>query len=55
MKESNAPMNKEELTVKRVDLVEEKETPESWKSWWNGHALEVETLLSRGEFLKLKP
>lgn len=55
MKESNVPMNKETLTAKLVDLVEGRETPESWKNWWNEHELEVETLLNPGEFLKLKP
>ena len=54
MKESNVPMNKEILTAKLVDLVEGRETPESWNNRWNDHKLEVETLLNRGDFLKLK-
>ena len=48
-------MNKESLTVKLLDLVEGRETPETWWSWWNEHEPELEALLSRGEFLKLKP
>ena len=49
------PMNKESLTVKLLDLVEGRETPETWWSWWDEHETELETLLNRGEFLKLKP
>ena len=48
-------MNKESLTVKLLDLVEGRETPETWWSWWDEHETELEPLLSRGEFLKLKP
>ena len=48
-------MNKEALTEKLLDLAEGRETPETWWSWWNEHEAEVETLLGRGEFLKLKP
>ena len=48
-------MNKESLTEKLLDLVEGRETPETWWSWWVEHETELETLLSRGEFLKLKP
>ena len=48
-------MNKESLTVKLLDLVEGRETPETWRSWWDEHEPELEALLSRGEFLKLKP
>ena len=48
-------MNKESLTVKLLDLVEGRETPETWWSWWDEHETELEALLSRGEFLKLKP
>ena len=48
-------MNKELLTVKLLDLVEGRETPETWRSWWEEHVTELEALLSRGEFLKLKP
>ena len=47
-------MNKESLTAKLLDLVEGRETPESWRNWWDEHEPELETLLSRGEFLKLK-
>ena len=48
-------MNKEILTAKLLDLVEGRETPESWRNWWDEHESELETLLGRGEFLKLKP
>lgn len=48
-------MNKESLTEKLLDLVEGRETPETWRNWWDEHEPELETLLNRGEFLKLKP
>ena len=48
-------MDKESLTAKLLDLAEGRETPEIWWSWWDEHEAEVETLLDRGEFLKLKP
>ena len=48
-------MNKESLTEKLLDLVEGRETPETWQNWWDEHETELEALLSRGEFLKLKP
>lgn len=48
-------MNKDALTAKLLDLVEGRETPESWRNWWDEHETELEALLSRGEFLKLKP
>ena len=48
-------MDKESLTVKLLDLAEGRETPETWWSWWDEHETELETLLGRGEFLKLKP
>lgn len=48
-------MDKESLTVKLLDLVEGRETPETWRNWWGEHEPELETLLNRGEFLKLKP
>lgn len=48
-------MDKESLTAKLLDLAEGRETPETWWSWWNEHETELETLLDRGEFLKLKP
>src|SRR5699024_6534116 len=49
------PMNKESLTEKLMDLVEGRETPETRRSWWHEHETQLEALLSRGEFLKLKP
>lgn len=48
-------MNKESLTEKLLDLAEGRETPETWQNWWDEHEPELEALLSRGEFLKLKP
>ena len=48
-------MNRESLTEKLLDLAEGRETPETWWSWWDEHETELEALLSRGEFLKLKP
>ena len=48
-------MNKESLTEKLLDLAEGRETPETWQNWWDEHETELEALLSRGEFLKLKP
>ena len=48
-------MNKDALTAKLLNLIEGRETPESWRSWWNEHEPELENLLSRGDFLKLKP
>ena len=44
-------MNNAILTAKLLALVEGKETPESWLNWWSDHESELETLLSRGEFL----
>lgn len=48
-------MNKELLIVKLLDLVEGHDPPESWRRWWNDHEAELESMLSRGEYLKLKP
>ena len=48
-------MDKETLIAKLLDLAEGRETPESWRAWWENHALELEVLLNRGELLKLKP
>ena len=48
-------MDKESLTEKLLDLVEGRETPETWRNWWDEHEPELEPLLSWGEFLKLKP
>ena len=48
-------MDQKNLTAKLLDLVEGRETPESWRNWWDEHETELEALLSRGEFLKLKP
>ena len=48
-------MNKESLTEKLLDLVEGRETPETWWRWWDEHETELEALLGREEFLKLKP
>ena len=35
-------MNKESLTVKLLDLAEGRETPETWRSWWDKHESELE-------------
>ena len=48
-------MDSKVLTVKLLDLAEGRETPETWWRWWDEHEPELEALLSRGEFLKLKP
>ena len=48
-------MEHEILTAKLLDLVEGWETPETWRSWWDEHESELETLLNRVKFLKLKP
>ena len=48
-------MNNKTLIEKLLDLVEGRETPETWRSWWDEHEPELEALLNRGEFLKLKP
>ena len=48
-------MDSEVLTVKLLDLAEGRETPETWRNWWDEHEPELEALLNRGEFLKLKP
>mgnify|MGYP001027733457 CR=1 FL=1 len=42
-------MNKETLTAKLLDLVEGRETPESWRSWWDEHEPELEALLDEAE------
>ena len=48
-------MNDEIFNKKLLDLAEGRETPESWWNWWHDHEAELESLLSPGEFLKLKP
>ena len=48
-------MDKETLITKLLDLTEGRETPESWREWWNEHEAELESMLNRGEYLKLKP
>ena len=48
-------MDKETLIIKLLDLAEGRETPESWREWWNEHEAELESMLNRGEYLKLKP
>ena len=42
-------MNKESLTAKLLDLVEGRETPESWRNWWDEHEPELEALLDETE------
>jgi len=48
-------MDKETLITKLLDLAEGREPPESWREWWNEHEAELESMLNRGEYLKLKP
>ena len=48
-------MDKETLITKLLDLAEGRETPESWREWGNEHEAELENMLNRGEYLKLKP
>ena len=48
-------MDKETLITKLLNLAEGRETPESWREWWNEHEAELESMLNRGEYLKLKP
>ena len=48
-------IDKETLIAKLIDLAEGRETPETWRNWWDEYEPELETLLNRGEFLKLKP
>lgn len=48
-------MNKDALIEKLLNLVKGQETPEGWKVWWEDHAAELATMLSRGDYLKLKP
>ena len=48
-------MDKETLITKLLDLAKGRETPESWREWWNEREAELENMLNRGEYLKLKP
>lgn len=48
-------MDEETFTAKLLKLVMGSETPESWNNWWNMHEEELQTLLNRTDFLKLKP
>lgn len=48
-------MDQKTLTAKLLDLAEGRETPETWRNWWDEHETELETLLGREKFLKLKP
>ena len=41
-------MNKDALTANLLDLAEGRETPATWRSWWDEHESELETLLNRG-------
>ena len=40
-------MNSAILTAKLLALVEGKETPESWLSWWSDHESQLETGVGR--------
>ncbi len=41
-------MNKETLTAKLLDLAEGRETPESWRGWWDKHETELEAPAQSG-------
>ena len=45
----------ETINEKLLSLVEGRETPESYQNWWLKHEHELERVLNRGEFLRLKP
>lgn len=47
-------MNNNILTAKLLDLVEGRETPESWWNWWNDQEVEVERLLLFADFQSLR-
>ena len=34
-------MNSEVLAIKLLDLTEGRETPESWRSWWDEHEVDI--------------
>ena len=40
-------MDKESLTEKLLDLVEGRETPETWQNWWDEHETELEAQIGR--------
>ncbi len=48
-------MMMETINEKLLSLVEGRETPESYQNWWLKHEHELERVLNRGEFLRLKP
>lgn len=45
----------EELTNIMLGLAEGKLSPDQWLEWWKRHEADVETLLNRGEYLRIKP
>ena len=47
-------MNKESLTEKLLDLVEGRETPETWSSWWDEHETELESPAESGRVSEAK-
>lgn len=48
-------MHMNDLQSKLLSLVEGHESPESYQEWWQNNQDMLAQLLSRGEFLKLKP
>lgn len=48
-------MERENLIAKCLNLAEGRETPESWRTWWDSHETELVELLSRADFLDLRP
>ena len=48
-------MHMNDLQSKLLSLVEGHESPESYQEWWQNNQDMLAQLLSRGEYLKLKP
>ena len=50
-------MDKESLTEKLLDLVEGRETPETWRSWWDEHetAILFQETYHKESYLELHP
>ena len=45
-------MDKESLTEKLLDLVEGRETPETWWSWWDEHETELAKVLDPADEIR---
>jgi hypothetical protein len=48
-------MQEEEVIAELISLVEGKIAPAAWVSWWSENSTQLQTLLPRTAFLKLKP